>query len=136
MKAEFERMKPSLDTAKLQEELTEINKQADKIADEMDKSIELNSRLDLNQSEFNSEYSKLEKKYLTLKKRIDETTGEINKRTIRKKRTEEFFKMLDSLECEVTEFDEKLIVTLVDKIMVYAKDDIRVTFINGAEITV
>lgn len=136
MKAEFERMKPSLDTAKLQEELMELNKQADKIADEMDKSIERNSRLALNQNEFNSEYFKLEKKYLMLRNRIDETAGETTKRTIRKKRTEEFFKMLDSLECEVAEFDEKLIVTLVDKITVYAKADVRVTFVNGTEIMV
>ena len=102
----------------------------------MDKSIERNSRLALNQNEFNSEYSKLEKKYLMLRKKIDDIAGEITKRTIRKKRTEEFFKMLDSLECEVTEFDEKLIITLVDKIMVYAKNDVRVTFVNDTEIAV
>ena len=36
----------------------------------------------------------------------------------------------------MAEFDEKLIVTLVDKITVYAKADVRVMFVNGVEIAV
>lgn len=136
MKIDFDRIKTTFDTENLREELMKLTGCADKIADEMDKMIERNSRFALNQNEFNGEYSKLEKKYLNLKKKINEMTAEITKRTIKRNRIEDFFKMLDGLKCEVTDFNEKLIVTLVDKITVYAKADVRVTFVNGTEITV
>ena len=42
-------------------------------------------------------------------------------------------KKLDSL---VTEFDEKLWYTLVDRIMVYSKEDICFVFRDGAEIKI
>lgn len=43
-------------------------------------------------------------------------------------------KTVDSMDTEVTEFDNELFIMLVDRITVYSKDDVRVRFINGIEL--
>lgn len=41
---------------------------------------------------------------------------------------------MHNVDTEVTEFDNELFIMLAHRITVYAKDDVRVRFINGTEL--
>ena len=134
LRAEFESMKPQLDTAELQNKLAVYKARLDEEAGIINEYIERNARIALNQNEFNAEYAKLEKRYSKIQDKVNITSDEIAARQIRKSRIGDFLKKLDSIKSEITEFDDELFITLIDKITVYAKDDIRVFFINGTEV--
>ena len=54
-------------------------------------------------------------------------------REARRLQTDHFMRELQKQEGVITEFDEKLWYTLVDRITVYADTDIRFTFKDGTE---
>ncbi len=134
MREEFNNIQAAVDTAELKKRLTGLKKRLNVAADKMDACIERNARFSLNQSDFNSDYAKLEKEYTTLQNKADSTSDEIARRQIQKSRVSDFLKVLDKLGAGMTSFDEELFITLTDRVTVYAKDDIRVTFANGVKI--
>ncbi len=134
LQKDFEASAALFDTTELQEKAAALQDQLDTIADKMDACVERNARFAQNQDEFNSEYGKLETRYNSLKKKADSVSDEIANRQIRKSRIRDFLKELDRQEAAVAKFDEQLFITLVDNMTVFAKDDIRVAFVNGTEI--
>lgn len=134
LQSDFESSAAQFDTTELQEKIAALQEQLDKIADKMDACVERNARFVLNQDDFNREYAKLEKSYTNLRKKADSFSDEIANRQIRKSRISDFLKTLKGQTVAIDEFDEQLFVTLADHLTVYAKDDIRVTFVNGTEI--
>ena len=70
------------------------------------------------------------------KERIAEIARLKSDKESRRLQSDSFMKELKKLDSLVTEFDEKLWYTLVDRIMVYSKEDIRFVFRDGAEIKI
>lgn len=64
---------------------------------------------------------------------MDDTADEIARRRITKSRISDILHILDGMETEITEFDSEMFIMLAHRITVYAKDDVRVRFINGTE---
>jgi len=84
---------------------------------------------------------KLKEKEETLTKEVDKLSKELNQlvafnattirdKTIRKRRIKQFLKALQSQDELLTEFSPNLFLSLVDRIEVYSKDDIKVVIRN------
>ncbi|MBQ3426187.1 MAG: recombinase family protein [Clostridia bacterium] len=136
LRAEFKASEALYNTAELQEALEQMEEKLDELTEKMNSYIERNARLACDQTVFKAEYAMLERKYRDIKHKVDATADEIARRRITKSRISDILQMLDGMETEITEFDNELFIMLVDRITVYAKDDVRVRFINGTEIRV
>ena len=81
-------------------------------------------------------YDALVQRFETAKAKLDEAQAAIAKTKAQRLMMENFMETLRSLPEQVEIFDEGTWYALCDYITVYGKDDIRVTFQNGTEITV
>ncbi len=94
-----------------------------------------NARTALDQDEYTERYNGLVSRYETVKTRFDEVTQAIAGKADRKKLLEQFLHTVETQE-PVTQFGERLWLSLVDFVTVYSEKDIRVTFKDGTEIQV
>ena len=85
---------------------------------------------------FERRYNELVEKYDSIKVQVDELNTAIADKKARKAEIELFVKNLKAQDRAVIEFDEGLWISMVDSVMVYAKDDIRVEFKNGSKVKV
>ena len=136
LRAEFKASEALYNTAELQEALEQMEEKLDELTEKMNSYIERNARLACDQTVFKAEYAMLERKYRDIKHKVDATADEIARRRITKSRISDILQMLDGMETEITGFDNEMFIMLSDRITVYAKDDVRVRFINGTEIRV
>ena len=70
------------------------------------------------------------------KSRIAEVSRLKGDKEARRLQSDHFIKEVKKMDGVVTAFDEKLWYTLVERIVVYSKEDIRFIFRNGAEIKI
>ena len=88
----------------------------------------------LDQAEYQKRYDGLTERYNEAKSKLDAVTEQIADKKARRATIEEFLKVLQEQDGLVTEFQPNLWCGLVDFMTVYATDDVRITFRNGAEI--
>ncbi len=88
----------------------------------------------VNQDEYKQRYESLVRRFEKAKFRLQEIDGTIIDREKRRLQIELFINELQKQDCLITEFDEKLWLTLIDYITVYSTDDMRFTFKNGEEV--
>lgn len=120
-------------TEALEKERDKLSTDLNLLADKVQQLIAENARVAQNQDEYARKYDELVGRYEATKKQYDKACEDIQYRKARSKQLESFIKDLQSQE-PIQEFDVRLWSSLVDFIMVYSKDDIRVTFKNGTEI--
>ena len=102
------------------------------LADKVQQLIAENARVAQNQDDYDRNYNELVSRYEVAKTQYDKTCEAIQHRKARSLQMDSFIKELRNQEL-IKEFDARLWSSLVDFIMVYSKDDIRVTFKNGIE---
>lgn len=118
---------------------SELEKEKTKLENEMNVAARLmqeskNTHKAQNQTEYNKRYNSLVQRYDNVKARFDEVSHKIADKNARKESVEVFVKNLKKQNVLITEFDSGLWLSMADCITVNSRDDIRVTFKNGAEI--
>ncbi|GHV08965.1 hypothetical protein FACS1894217_12290 [Clostridia bacterium] len=121
-------------TADIEAEEKELKSELSVVAELMQKYIEENARVALDQAEYQERYDGLVTRFDKVKARYDEVTGLISERKARGEMMDAFIAELQKQDGFITEFDERLWYTLVDYATVYKESDVRFTFKNGAEI--
>ena len=103
-------------------------------AEMMQKAIYENARVALDQKEYQKKFDELSSRYAAVKAEHDEVVNRISNMLSARKAAQQFISTLRKLDTPVAEFSPDLWGTLLDHATVYADDDIRFTFRNGAEI--
>lgn len=131
----FERtLAPALATDELERELADLEAEINIAAELVEECIRENAHVALDQAEYQKRYDGLASRYDKAKDRHDEVTELIAERISRRKRIELYFRELRKREPLETFRDEDWL-SMVDHMTVYSKDDIRVTFKDGTEIS-
>ena len=115
---------------KLGDKVAELNI----IAEQMQTAIAENSRTALDQNEYERRYADLTERYNTIKADYDKISEQIESKKAQRELFKGFIRGLEKQGALVEEFDEGLWSSLVQEVVVNAKDDIRFIFKNGFEI--
>ena len=113
--------------AKLTEECTVVAEMIRKCVDE-------NAHISVDPQIYAKKYESLANRYTTAKEQLDAATEEISKRTIRKGQIEDFLKTIKQNDRLLTEFDETLWCTVIEKVTVFSKENIVFEFKGGTEV--
>ena len=93
-----------------------------------------NARVAQDQDEYNKRYNALVERYDRLKAQYDEVSATISNNEARHEQMGRFITVLKDQTGIITEFDDALWSSLVEKIVVKSKDDVTVVFKDGTEI--
>ncbi len=103
------------------------------IAEQMQTAIAENSRMALDQNEYERRYADLTERYNTIKAEYDKISEQIERKKAQRELLKGFIRALEKQGALVEEFDEGLWSSLVQEVVVNANDDIKIVFKNGAE---
>ena len=135
IKANFELVKEQLyGLTELEAELTEIQAEEAVAAELINQCIRENARVALNQDEYNSRYQALCERHDAIQARMEATESEIKRRRLRRTDIDRFIGDMMRQPEIITTFDPILWSTMVERVTVYSKMDVRFTFRNGTEI--
>ncbi|MCL2519097.1 MAG: recombinase family protein, partial [Oscillospiraceae bacterium] len=101
----------------------------------MQKCIEENARIALNQTDYEKRYNGLVLRFDTAKTRFEEVSASVSSKKAQGELVGVFIAELARRDGLVSDFDERLWFSLVDFATVYSETDVRFTFKNGMEIT-
>lgn len=104
------------------------------IAEQMQTAIAENSRMALDQNEYERRYANLTERYNTIKSEYDKISEQIESKKAQRELFKGFIRALEKQGALVEEFDEGLWSSLVQEVVVKAKSDIRFIFKNGFKI--
>ena len=90
----------------------------------------------MDQEEYYRRYNGLVVRYEKAKDRLDKVKGIYQNRRIKRVQLDDFLSRLLQSGVFLTEFDESLWYAVIDKVTVYAGDDVHFTFKNGTVIKV
>ena len=121
----------SLD-AELDDAITEINI----ISEQMEIAIAENSRVALDQDEYEKRYKQLTDRYEKAKAKYDEISEQIEQKKAKRELFKGFIRTLEKQDGLIKEFDAGIWSSLVQEVIVKAKDDIVFIFKNGFEVRV
>lgn len=96
--------------------------------------IQENARRAINQEEYKKRYETLCARHENIQTRLDEIEAEIQRRKTKRATIQQFIDTLMKQPDLITAFDPILWGTMVERVTVHSKDDIRFTFKNGSEI--
>ena len=119
----------------LSEELHRAEEEVTRKLEEIQRYVEYNSRVALDQVEYQKNYEAMVGKYEESKSQYEKLQVEASKRYNRKQKLIKFIAALEQADQVIT-FEPGLWTLLVDHVTVYSKDDIRFTFKDGTEIKV
>jgi len=133
--ANFELMRRVLfDTTALEDERAGLQGEIAVVAEMIQKCVEENARVALDQAEYQQRYGGLAERFDMVKARLGEVTEEISSKQARGELVGAFVEELGRQDELITEFDERLWYSLLDYVTVYGEDDVRFTFKDGTEI--
>lgn len=119
----------------LPEKLKQAQKAVEQKLEEIQNYIAYNSRVALDQVEYQKNYEALVGKYEESKGEYDRLQDEATKTSNRRQELIKFIATLEQAD-QVVSFEPGLWTLLVDHVTVYRKDDVRFTFKDGTEIKV
>lgn len=93
-----------------------------------------NARVAQNQDEYNKRHNSLVERYDKLKKEYDTVCAAISEKDAKYEQMGRFITVLKDQSEFISEFDEALWSSMVEKIVVESKDDVMVVFKDGTEI--
>ena len=100
----------------------------------MQTAIAENSRMALDQNEYERRYADITKRYNTIKSEYDKISEKIESKNAQRELFKGFIGALEKQGTLVEEFDEGLWSGLVQEVVITSKDDIRFIFKNGFKI--
>ena len=104
------------------------------IAEQMHTAIAENSRMALDQNEYERRYADITERYNTIKSEYDKISEQIEGKNAQRELFKGFIGALEKQGTLVEEFDEGLWSSLVQEVVVKSKDDILFIFKNGFKI--
>ena len=104
------------------------------IAEQMQTAIAENSRMALDQNEYERRYADLTERYNTIKAEYDKISQQLESKKVQRELFKGFIRALEKQGTLVEKFDEGLWSSLVQEVVVNTKDDIRFIFRNGFEV--
>lgn len=116
----------------LQDSITELNI----ISEQMQIAIAENSRVALDQDEYEKRYAELTARYEKSKAKYDDIAEQIESKKAKRELFKGFIRTLEKQDGLTCEFDAGVWSSLVQEVVVKAKDDIRFIFKNGFEVRV
>lgn len=129
---DFELIKSEVfDTAQSEKERNSLEYELENIAEQVQIEIAKNARVPQNQADYERNYNELTKKYDSIKTKLDELNKTVDDKKTRKSEIDLFMKNLKKQEKAIVDFDEELWLSMVERMTVYGKDDIKVEFKNG-----
>ena len=115
----------------------EVNEeQLNIISEQMQIAIAENSRVALNQDEYEKHYAELTARYEKAKAGYDDIAEQIESKKAKRELFQGFIRTLEKQDGITYEFDAGIWSSLVQEVIVKAKDDIRFIFKNGFEVRV
>ena len=126
--------KALFDTSVMEAEKVSLQTELAVTADLIQKCIDENARVALDQADYQQRYDALFTRFSTAQARIDKLAEQISESKARGQKIAEFLKGLKKQEGLIAEFDESLWHNLVDYATVYSYKDVRFTFKDGTEI--
>lgn len=134
--AKYEEMRDLIfDTTCFDTELEERQSEMSVTAKLIQQCVNENAHTAMNQENYKKKYTALVNRFEAAKKRLEEIQATIHDREARRLQCDSFIKELKKHGDLITEFDEKMWYTLMDRIVVYSETDIRFIFKDGTEIT-
>ena len=100
----------------------------------MQTAIAENSRMALDQNEYERRYADITERYNTIKSEYDKISEQIEGKNAQRELFKGFIGALEKQGTLVEEFDEELWSSLVQEVVVKSKDDILFIFKNGFKI--
>jgi DNA invertase Pin-like site-specific DNA recombinase/regulator of replication initiation timing len=135
--ANFEAMKTTLfDTEDLENKKTELQSELEVTAEMIQNIINENAHTALDQEEYQKRYDSLVERFDATKANLELTTEQIKDKITRHKNLEIFLDELQKQDGLISEFDPLLWNSLVDYVAVFEKENVKLSFKNGAEIQV
>ena len=116
----------------LQDRITELNI----ISEQMQIAIAENSRVALDQDEYERRYKQLTERYEKAKAKYDGISEQIEQKKAKRELFRGFIRTLEKQDGLIKEFDAGIWSSLVQEVIVKAKDDITFKFKNGFEVRV
>ena len=116
----------------MQDSITELNI----ISEQMQITIAENSRVALDQDEYEKRYAELTARYEKAKAKYDDIAEQIESKKAKRELFKGFIRTLEKQDGLIKEFDAGIWSSLVQEVIVKAKDDIRFIFKNGFEVRV
>ncbi|GHU39407.1 hypothetical protein FACS1894192_12720 [Bacilli bacterium] len=120
-------------TEELEKKEKKLEDEAMVIGDLIQEAISENTRVALNQEDYERQYNHLVEKFELVSMRQNKIKEELIEKKVHKKQVEKFLKALDKLDL-ITNFDEDLWCSLLEHITIYDKGQIIITFKDGTEI--
>lgn len=128
-----EMMEMVCNTSMLDKELGDCIAELNIIAEHMESAISENSRVALNQNEYEKRYLELTERYNSIKARYDKLTEQIEGKKAQRELFKGFVRALEKQGTLIEEFNEGIWSSLVQEVVINSKDDIRFIFKNGFE---
>ncbi|MGN0378274.1 MAG: hypothetical protein ACI4EU_01645 [Butyrivibrio sp.] len=116
----------------LQDSITELNI----ISEQMQIAIAKNSRVALDRDEYEKRYAELTARYEKAKAGYDDVAGQIESKKAKRDLFKGFIRTLEKQDGLMEEFDAGIWSSLVQEVIVKAKDDIVFIFKNRFEVRV
>ena len=124
------------DAIKMKEDLEHLKERLTSVTKMMHEYISENARVALNQEQYEKKYHRLAEEYESLKAQCDSLAETIGKKEAKAALLDHFIKDLKEADSLLAEFDDRLWSGLVNYLTVHGKNDVRVMFKDGAEISV
>ena len=120
-------------TDALDKEIADCIVELNIISEQMQSAILENSRVALNQEEYEKRYAALTERYNATKEKYDKATEQIEAKKAQRELIKGFIRTLENTGNVAEEFDAGMWCGLVDHVTVTGKDNIVFTFKNGLE---
>ncbi len=130
-----EAVETALGTAALEKRREKLETELETVSELMNRYVRENARVALDQDEYGKRYDGLSRRFVSLRGELENVKSRIGDKAKRRASAADFLNELRSLDEPDGEFDAKMFCRLADCYTVYARDDVRVTFRDGTEIT-
>ena len=120
----------------LEKQCVQKRNKIEKLSDSLNNLIQKNALFVQNQSEYDEHYTALVSEFEKTKKELSSLEERIKDKKLRKVIVKEFLKNLNRISEPIEKFDETLLVTLVDHIVVNEKKEFKFVFKDNSTITV
>lgn len=123
------------DTEDIQQEISASETRMVELTDLVDSLIYENSRVVQDQKTYQEKYDRYSREYKELEQKLEALTNSLQKKKSQAKSIKEFIQHLSNRDL-VSEFDEKLWYTMVEKVIIASKKEVDFHFKNGAVISI
>ncbi len=123
------------DTSQEEDKLEHVNRDRVEIVKLMEQLAAQNASRVMDQKAYQNQFEDLSARYAKINETATALEEAIQDKKCRKTKTRLFLKTLSKQDSVITDFSETLWNSLLDHITVYSKEDVRVTFRNGEEVS-